>query len=532
MEDTKIKSRKNNILYIIVSFFIVFVISLLVLFFVENQIRESKFEEIKSNENRVVKFENEFLGREINTIIGDLHYLHYAYGDQLDKPETYNTIANNWLHLSSQRKIYDQIRFLDVEGNERIRVNLSDAGAYLVPESQLQNKKDRYYFFEALELGIGTAYLSPLDLNIEHGIIEEPIKPTIRFSMPIYNHQEDLIGVIVINYLAEKLLANFNEIGLNSEGDISLLNNDGYWLSARDKSLEWSFMYKGLEDNNFPNKYDKEWEAIIKGEKQFITEKGLFTIEKLNLENKIYNKDEYHPNEGVAIGAGEWYIVSSILRDEEHSSIFTDNKYKLFKDVLMKNTLYFLLMLGISSTVALLVYINRKTYLRIKYFSEFDTLTKVFNRRAGLEKLNKLLPSSDRRPFQISLCFVDIDGLKQVNDSLGHETGDTLIITVAEVIREVIREDDFVIRMGGDEFLLVLIGVDEEDAEKIWNRIIEVYESINSNDNRLYTISVSHGIVSYNNSGKDRVDDLIKAADEKMYEEKRAIKGKFTVIKE
>lgn len=160
------------------------------------------------------------------------------------------------------------------------------------------------------------------------------------------------------------------------------------------------------------------------------------------------------------------------------------------------------------------------------YFNEllYDSLTKVYNRRSGLAKLSRMFTYDDRREFTMSLCFIDINGLKQVNDELGHKYGDDLIVSSIDVIRDTIREYDFVIRLGGDEFLIVFNHINAEIAETIWSRIVETYEKINQEDHKPYLISVSHGIVEYNNKQKIDLDSLIKEADEKMYLEKRMIK--------
>lgn len=169
------------------------------------------------------------------------------------------------------------------------------------------------------------------------------------------------------------------------------------------------------------------------------------------------------------------------------------------------------------------------------YFNEliYDTLTGAYNRRSGLAKLSRMFAYDDRRQFTMSLCFVDINGLKQVNDILGHKYGDELIVSTVDTIKNIIRDYDFVIRLGGDEFLIVFNGINAEIAENIWVRIVEAYEKINQEENRPYLISISHGIVEYNNKQKTHLDNLIREADEKMYLEKRRIKEdlKINVIK-
>ncbi len=165
------------------------------------------------------------------------------------------------------------------------------------------------------------------------------------------------------------------------------------------------------------------------------------------------------------------------------------------------------------------------------YFNElmFDHLTKAYTRKAGLAKLSKYMSQDNRRHMHLCLCFIDINGLKLVNDVLGHKVGDELIVSSINVIKNEIRDEDYVIRMGGDEFLIVFKEVDEITSESVWKRINEKYDQINISNANPYIVSVSHGIVEYDNSKKSAVDDLIKHADDKMYIEKQFIKEELNI---
>ena len=77
--------------------------------------------------------------------------------------------------------------------------------------------------------------------------------------------------------------------------------------------------------------------------------------------------------------------------------------------------------------------------------------------------------------------FIDINGLKEVNDYLGHEAGDELILSIVDIIKANIRDTDFVARLGGDEFLIIFNNTDEIGAENVWMRIHQGYERINEN---------------------------------------------------
>ncbi len=166
-----------------------------------------------------------------------------------------------------------------------------------------------------------------------------------------------------------------------------------------------------------------------------------------------------------------------------------------------------------------------------EYFNEmmYDQLTHTFNRKAGLSKLNRLVQFDNGRHLKLSMCFIDINGLKEVNDLLGHKFGDELIVDAVEAIKKEIREEDFIIRMGGDEFLIVFRGIDEEHAENAWQRINQRYDQINKTEDRRYIISVSHGIVAFDNYEKSELEMLIRTADDRMYIEKKYIKEELKV---
>ncbi len=138
--------------------------------------------------------------------------------------------------------------------------------------------------------------------------------------------------------------------------------------------------------------------------------------------------------------------------------------------------------------------------------------------------LENALSQNNRRKTRFSLCMVDINGLKKVNDTIGHEAGDELILTVTQVIKKIIRDTDDIFRFGGDEFIILFNNSDYENAEGIWSRVVERFEQINREENRSYLVSASHGIVDTAALKDKTSDEMIKMADMKMYQEKKEIK--------
>jgi len=110
---------------------------------------------------------------------------------------------------------------------EIVRINFNYDNPEIVGAAGLQSKKDRYYFKDSIGLNAGEVYISPLDLNMEFGEIEQPLKPMIRFSTPVVDNNGITQGIIVLNYLGPDLLDNFtNQVSISNKNRPMLLNSD------------------------------------------------------------------------------------------------------------------------------------------------------------------------------------------------------------------------------------------------------------------------------------------------------------------
>ncbi|WP_304302337.1 ABC transporter substrate-binding protein [Chromatium okenii] len=161
----------------------------------------------------------------------------------------------------------------------------------------------------------------------------------------------------------------------------------------------------------------------------------------------------------------------------------------------------------------------------------YDNLTALPNRALILEKLKKALALAARNQAKLALLFCDLDGFKEVNDSLGHKAGDVLLQIVAKRLLQTIREMDDVGRLGGDEFLIILQDVGSlENAQKIVDKLCEaVAQPCQLNSEELITIHASIGVSIYPDDAID-FDALIHQSDKKMYQTKlknKAIKNAY-----
>ncbi len=165
----------------------------------------------------------------------------------------------------------------------------------------------------------------------------------------------------------------------------------------------------------------------------------------------------------------------------------------------------------------------RESEARLQKLATTDGLTGVLNRRTGLEVLDQQLRLARRNRTNLSLCYVDLNGLKSVNDTQGHHVGDQLILGVASILAETLRDSDVVCRLGGDELLLVLPGSSKAQAEQTVKRLVAATEA----SEELRAIKpppyFSFGVAEYRGTSKATTtpDALIQRADQVMYKEKR-----------
>jgi diguanylate cyclase (GGDEF)-like protein len=150
-----------------------------------------------------------------------------------------------------------------------------------------------------------------------------------------------------------------------------------------------------------------------------------------------------------------------------------------------------------------------------------DPLTRLMNRRGFLPSAEHQLDVSKRTHQPMALMFLDLDGLKQVNDSLGHSVGDGMITEAAFVLRETFRASDLLARMGGDEFCVLFAAQSADAAAAVLVRLRETIAEVNGNDERPFILSLSAGVSMFDPELPCTLDQLIAVADERMYEAKR-----------
>jgi len=252
--------------------------------------KERAIESLIHTEKIVVHQQAQHFTRVFSNIISDLLVLtgHSDFTEMLNDPDAdlnrhrYN-ISQEFLAFIDHKGVYDQLRYINMDGQEIIRVNLNNGAPTITPQNKLQNKKDRYYFKETVSLEKNELFISPFDLNIEDGIIEHPRKPMLRISIPIIDESNVSHGIVILNYLGQFLIDDLKTIGINFSGHMLLLNMDGYWLKGMDPATEWGFMFPNGRDKTFQTHYPEAWQTIATTDNgELLNEQGLFTYATVN----------------------------------------------------------------------------------------------------------------------------------------------------------------------------------------------------------------------------------------------------------
>ena len=205
-----------------------------------------------------------------------------SYLDKKDK-KSEQLATNLFLHASMSNPNFFQLRFIDKNGKEKIRIDkdrLSNT-PLIISGKNLQNKSQRYYFKESIDRAEGTYWRSNIDLNVEHNQLEKPIRPTLRVATPVY-FQGIFQGITIINV---DLTSLFNSIQQNTEFNVYVIDKDGYFLLHPNSKYSWSKYIKSNYKfkNDFP-----QYASKILDKENFISMK----LNSFNIESIVQNGEQ------------------------------------------------------------------------------------------------------------------------------------------------------------------------------------------------------------------------------------------------
>lgn len=180
---------------------------------------------------------------------------------------------------------------------------------------------------------------------------------------------------------------------------------------------------------------------------------------------------------------------------------------------------------GISSDITLL----KQHEKQLEHIAHYDALTGIPNRVLLIDRMKQAMAHTKRENKCFTLCYLDLDGFKPINDSYGHHTGDQVLIKFAERMTHAIREGDTLARLGGDEFVVLLLGM--EHTDECIEGVVRLLESIAQPipiENQLFSITASIGVTIYP-IDDETSDTLLRHADHAMYKAKQAGKNRYSL---
>lgn len=158
---------------------------------------------------------------------------------------------------------------------------------------------------------------------------------------------------------------------------------------------------------------------------------------------------------------------------------------------------------------------------KLQTLSLKDDLTGLYNRRGFFTISAERFKLANRERTKMFLLFMDLDGLKTINDTFGHHKGDRAIREIAGILERTFRQSDVKGRMGGDEFAVFPIGTDPEGMERAISRLKKNIEKFNLSRKNPFSLSVSMGVSHYDPEHPCTIDELLVRADKILYDEKR-----------
>ena len=517
----------------LIRFLITFLIGIFFIGIAYNQNRTAIIEELGTNvEYDIERFAADF-ERSISDVSTDVFLMRelITYRDSIEINGTEVSftatheqarIAAGFMNFLSVKTTYDQIRVIDLDGQEMIRVNYNNGSPSVVEDEDLQDKSGRYYFENAIILNENDFYISPLDLNVENGeieLVDGETKPMIRFATPLYSEDDEKVGILIVNYLAKDLFDSIDNLQVSEYSNFEVLNSDGYFLHSINKEIEYGFMYDELEDEVYSKYHEFDlFENVEEGVNQTMFEDELYTYNsvteeslKVSIERKLGTEIEVISESGNFVIFGE---VNFNAYDEYNMNSRT---------FITIGLIYLALSLVFSKLVDEIAHLRKQQLSVLEHNAKHDVLTGLPNRLSLFEDINYMVS----REYTFTVLYIDFDGFKFINDDFGHDIGDEALKEGTKRIGDSIRRDDILSRVGGDEFVVVLRNVDEKKVvSKIAKKLIDSFEEEFLLKGNTCKMGISIGISSYE-KGKD-TESIISEADKAMYVVKESGKNNYS----
>lgn len=288
-------------------------------------------------------------------------------------------------------------------------------------------------------------------------------------------------------------------------------------------------------DMNFIQEKLQQYEANYGVKINLVDKNGLVQVDtdSINIEAAVLNEakadfceDENYTYRRSANGGFiitkylnqfNWYLV--VTKESHDSSLY----YRMLARLLLSFILIFVII------TLILIIIMRKERKSLEHKAKYDSLSGIYNKQTFLYYLNKRRKTELNNSF--AFLFIDLDNFKNVNDILGHTTGDEAIKTTAEVLKSFFRQGDLLGRFGGDEFVVYMRNFPEQD---LLNRVDKILKRLNTsynNNNKTVNVSASIGIVYSENGSNISGPSLLELADKELYKAKNSGRNQYKITK-
>ncbi len=418
-------------------------------------------------------------------------------------------------HLVATHPRYLQIRLIDTTGHENFRIFKTNLNHILTtPDSLLQNKNNRYYVNQGFKLKQNEVYISPIDLNIEFDTIQKPYVPTLRFVSPLFQENNISIGLGVLSYQGKILFDVINNLKNDNEETMYILNSESYYLQGPDPKSSWGFMLKDRAHRTFNNEHKKEWKEMQANTAGVIaTLEGEMVYKHISLALTGNFKTIKAPTFTIIC------LVPNAMIAKETEQLMSGLQIGF---LLLSPLLFFL-----GWRVGNYQVHQKWLFRRLEVEATHDSLTSLLNRKALFEILKKNMFHAIRRKSPLSLCYIDLNDLKLINDQMGHKMGDILLKKTADSIQSNIRYSDSAARIGGDEFIVLFPDCPEQSAHDIMERISMSFTAAGVEETgRLWCLS--YGCTELKQDDL-KPEQIIDRADKLMYAHKISSKNKSTL---
>ncbi len=477
-------------------------------------------------------------------------------------------LEETFISLLKSHDEYFQIRIIGAanHGKELVRVDRDDVGIVAVHGDDLQEKGHFPYVYEALRLQDGGMYFSSINLNREQGAHKGLDKPTLRIATTIHGKDGSVFGIVVVNIDLEGM---FERLRTDIPDDISvvLTNADGDYLVHPDPARTFGFdrgrSFRIQDDIPaitpvLDGSSDSRVLTIAGGDSgmrsvgAFVRvaygdpAKPAFVIAGLRTPLAAVLRDSATLGIDIlriALALSMLAVVislvlSRVLTQPLNAMAAAIGRFEAGKPVRglpvgRKDEIGFLANSFLSMMARLNTQVGdlQSRQLQLDYLAHHDPLTRLPNRVLFLDRLVHAINKTQRNKRQFAVIFIDLDKFKEINDSLGHRIGDEALKLAAERMQSVLRQEDTISRLAGDEFTIIIEDLHHAaQSNVIAAKLVTLFKQPFVVEGNSFTLTCSIGISIYPRHGK-RAEELLNKADAAMYSAKKSGRNTYRIYK-